>query len=102
LAAAPLGAMSLREASERLGLSNKHLIELFRRHVGLTPKVLMRVRRLHGALGPLSQGAAGADLAAGLGYADQAHFIHEFRQFAGVTPGEFARRCGEDRESLVL
>ncbi len=43
-----------------------------------------------------------ADLALDLGYADQAHFNHEFRRFSAVAPGAFLRLRGEDGESLVL
>lgn len=30
------------------------------------------------------------DLAYEFGYADQAHFIHDFKAFAQLTPGDFA------------
>jgi AraC-like DNA-binding protein len=32
-----------------------------------------------------------ATLAAELGYADQAHLVNDFRDAAGVTPGEYVR-----------
>jgi methylphosphotriester-DNA--protein-cysteine methyltransferase len=89
-------------ACERLGLSNRHMIQLFRRHVGLAPKAYARVRRFHDALGRLPAATSRAQLALELGYADQAHFNNEFRRFAGVSPGEFVRRRGEDDESLIL
>lgn len=34
----------------------------------------------------------GAQLALDLGYADQAHLIHDFRKLAGFTPTEYLRR----------
>jgi methylphosphotriester-DNA--protein-cysteine methyltransferase len=94
---APVGA-----ACERLGLSNRHMIRLFRRHVGLAPKTYARVRRFHEALARLPAAPNRATLALDLGYADQAHFNHEFRRFAGVSPGAFVERRGEDDESVIL
>ena len=35
-----------------------------------------------------------ADLAARLGWYDQAHFINDFRSMLGCTPGEYATRHG--------
>ncbi|WP_156380400.1 MULTISPECIES: helix-turn-helix domain-containing protein [unclassified Rhodococcus (in: high G+C Gram-positive bacteria)] len=32
-----------------------------------------------------------SDIAVGLGYADQAHLIRDFRGVAGVTPGQYVR-----------
>jgi AraC-like DNA-binding protein len=33
-----------------------------------------------------------ADLSLDLGYADQAHFIRDFKRLVGVSPAEYARR----------
>lgn len=89
-------------ACEQLGLSNKHLIHLFRSVVGLPPKTLARVQRFHRALQRLPAGEGRAALAVDLGYVDQAHFTREFRAFAGVTPTEYLARRGADDESLIL
>jgi methylphosphotriester-DNA--protein-cysteine methyltransferase len=93
---------SVGNACEQLGLSNKHLIHLFRSIVGLSPKTLARVQRFHAALHRLPAARSRAELALELGYADQAHFTNEFRRFAGVTPGTFVERRGEDDESVIL
>jgi AraC-like DNA-binding protein len=37
-----------------------------------------------------------ADLAGQLGYADQSHFINDFRRLVGRSPGEYAVRRGYD------
>lgn len=98
----PHRGASVGEACEALGLSNRHVIELFRRHVGVAPKTFARVRRFHRALAALGRGQPRADLAAELGFADQAHFGNEFRRLAGVTPGQFLARRGLDDESVIL
>lgn len=74
------------------GYSHRTFISLFRRSVGLTPKRYSRVLRFLRALRRVSGGTASwADLATAAGYSDQAHFNREFREFAGVTPGEYCQ-----------
>lgn len=94
--------MSVSATCDQLGLSNKHLIHVFRTMVGLPPKAFARVQRFHQALRRLPSAGSRAALALELGYADQAHFNNEFRRFAGVTPRTFVERRGEDDESMIL
>jgi AraC-like DNA-binding protein len=103
-ACAALGAQpsSVRAACEDLGLSNKHVIDVFRRLTGLPPKTLASVQRFHRALGLLARAdRAHGEVALQAGYYDQAHFNREFRRFAGATPSDFVRTRGEDHESLI-
>jgi len=81
----------VHEAVQRSGYSHRALIGLFAGAVGLTPKRYARVRRFHGALRRAVPDASWADIAADLGYSDQAHFVREFREFAGVTPSGYRR-----------
>lgn len=69
---------------------------LFRRYVGVPVKwVLCRYRLQQAALEIESRpGIDFADLAVRLGWYDQAHFINDFRDMLGVTPGEYAARHG--------
>lgn len=73
------------------GYSHRQFIALFRRAVGLTPKLYCRVLRFQRALERVAADPAVAwvDLAMEAGYSDQSHFNREFREFAGVTPGEY-------------
>jgi AraC-like DNA-binding protein len=73
---------------DETGYSHRRFLDLFRSAVGLGPKVYCRVRRFHAAIERLaaSPGAACADVAAAVGYSDQAHMTREFREFAGVSP----------------
>lgn len=82
--------LSLRGLAGELGLSQKQMISRFDARVGLTPKVVSRLFRFQKALLAV-HGANGkpvdwSDLALEHGYYDQAHFIHEFQEFSGVTP----------------
>jgi AraC-like DNA-binding protein len=71
------------------------LAQAFDRSVGLSPKGLARVLRFRRALRGLDEAGGGpvswARLAALAGYADQPHFIRDFRVFAGVTPAAYLR-----------
>jgi AraC-like DNA-binding protein len=76
------------------GVSPRRLGEQFREHVGMTPKRYLRLQRFQRVL---AQAAAvgerdWADIALACGYFDQAHLSHEFREFCGMSPTEFARR----------
>jgi len=73
-----------------LNISARRLERHFLAHVGLTPKVFSRLVRFDRAVRDLAtRGATSwAQFALAHGYTDQAHFINEFREFAGVTPTE--------------
>lgn len=81
------------ELAARAGLGERALQRLVEQRTGLTPKWLIQRRRLHEAVAGLKGLRAGsttlAGLAADLGYADQAHFTHDFRTVTGMTPGEY-------------
>ena len=69
---------------------------LFRRYVGVPVKwVLCRYRLQHAALQiETVPDLDFADLAVRLGWYDQAHFINDFRDMLGCTPGEYATKQG--------
>ena len=54
----------------------------------MPPKQLARLTRFQAAIARLARSpeVRWADLAADLGFYDQAHLIREFRSFAGLTP----------------
>jgi AraC-like DNA-binding protein len=89
--------MPLRELASRLGLSHKQMISRFDCRVGLTPKQTSRVLRFRKSLDAAYSATAAdwSDIAAGCGYYDQAHMIHDFQEFAGMTPAEYRRNRTE-------
>ncbi len=84
---------TIADIVEHTGLSARKLIELFRGQVGLTPKVFSRMCRFRRVLGRIGNtpDVDWAETALACGYFDQPHFIHDFRDFAGVSPAAYLR-----------
>jgi len=83
-------------------LSERSLQRLTARRLGLNPKWLIQRRRLHEAADRLRAGTGSlADVAADLGYADQAHLSRDWQAVTGYTPGEFAREFGTEGQPGV-
>jgi AraC-like DNA-binding protein len=89
--ARPSGDLQVRTVADRVGFSSRRFIELFRQQTGLAPKAFQRVRRFQHVLQTLHRGQQDdwAGLALRCGYYDQAHFIHDFRLFSGMTPSAY-------------
>jgi AraC-like DNA-binding protein len=86
---------SLLRASDvaaAVGVDLRSLQRRFRHYVGVGPKWVIRQYRLHEAAEQLKAETPPplADLAASLGYADQAHFARDFKRVVGRSPGSFA------------
>ena len=81
------------------GLSPRSLQRLFRELVGVGPKWVLRRYRVHEAAERLAAADPPplAELAADLGFADQAHLTHEFRRAVGATPAAYARAAARAR-----
>jgi AraC-like DNA-binding protein len=90
---------SIASLAKNVGLSERQLERLFHAHVGVRPKFFARVLRLKRAVA-LSQTRPGtqAELAAQLGFADEAHLLREFRALAGTTPREIRLRAGAEAD----
>ena len=79
---------------EKIGLSSRRFIQLFTNQVGLTPKVFCRVQRFQQVIREIrGEGEVDlADISLSCGYFDQAHFVHDFRAFSGISPTEYLSR----------
>jgi AraC-like DNA-binding protein len=87
------GALSIRELSESMGMSQKHLIVQFKQMVGCTPKELARLYRFGDSLASidLTKSVDWTLVAHQFRYHDQSHFIRDFKEFTGHTPTDYLR-----------
>jgi len=70
------------------GMSSKSYSRLIKRTTGFSPYKLHQLQRIYEALRQLKQGMPAADVAAELGFVDQAHLSRAAKQFLGHTPKE--------------
>jgi AraC-like DNA-binding protein len=87
------GAKPVADVVQRLGVSARSFNEVFRSEVGLSAKLYCRIRRFNEVLTRIERltDVDWADIAFSCGYFDQAHFNHDFRAFAGVSPTSYLR-----------
>jgi AraC-like DNA-binding protein len=95
---------SVTGARSHIGLLPKTFVRRFREQVGLTPKRFARVRRIQRILGALlcPVEVNWCILAAEYGFADQAHFIHDFRDLTGITPSAYRPSSPQRRNHVPL
>ena len=82
------GACAIPELAKSVALSERTLSRLFTDHVGISPKRFARIVRFQYVLRRIGEAPDWAQVAADLGYYDQSHLIHEFKELFGCTPEE--------------
>lgn len=85
------GTVPISELGVAVRGSSTYVAKRFKEIVGVTPKRLARSYRFTFTVLGLDVTAPidWSDIAAGAGYFDQAHFVHEFREFTGLTPTRY-------------
>jgi AraC-like DNA-binding protein len=85
--------ISIARMNQKIGYSQKHFIEMFKKQVGLTPKSYSRIMRFQKALQSIDS-AVDIDwgqISFDCGFYDQAHFINDFKHFSGFTPDQYGK-----------
>jgi AraC-like DNA-binding protein len=96
----------IRDLAAKVGISQKHLINLFDQRVGMKPKQLDRVLRFQRVIQTLSttkpKEVDWVEVAMECGYYDQAHFIHDFQAFSGMTPTGYLAQQWEYSNYVIV
>lgn len=88
------GPRRIADVVEEVGMSQRRFIRLFSDEVGLTPKCFCRIHRFQRTVALLhrAQSVDWVGTALACGYADQSHMIHDFQDFAGLSPAQYLAR----------
>jgi AraC-like DNA-binding protein len=88
------GEFRLKELQRVLNLSERTFERRFEQYIGVSPKLFSKISQFQAALNQLRSGKFQklSDIAYENGYADQSHFIRNFRKFTGFSPLEFRRQ----------
>jgi AraC-like DNA-binding protein len=84
------GILSISRLADELCISPRQLRRRFLEKVGVSPKMLSRIKRFNYISNlPQLQGTCWSDVVQEGGYYDQAHFIRDFGDFSGKKPTEY-------------
>lgn len=87
------GLVAVAGLAHGTGLSQRQLSRKFREHVGLSAQEYLRVSRFIFSLDHLKGYPAFSltEIACKSGYYDQAHFIRDYKDYTGCTPGQLVQ-----------
>ena len=85
------GRKRIDDLASMVNVSTRRLERHFIEHVGIPAKTFSRLVRFDRAVRDIGTRGKGSwsQFALAHGYTDQAHFINEFKEFAGLTPAQF-------------
>jgi AraC-like DNA-binding protein len=86
------GTVNLKKIVDEFGIYPKQLEREFKKHIGTTPKLFLRILRFNNVIKYISLPGAEInwlDTVHKFGYFDQPHFIKEFTNFLGMPPNKF-------------
>jgi AraC-like DNA-binding protein len=88
------GRAPVTSIADEIGLGRRHMSQLVRAELGLTPKTAARLLRFSQARTYLRTGRTGSlgETAVMCGYFDQSHLTNDWKRLGGCTPGEWIRQ----------
>ncbi len=85
------GNIRIKELNERLFISQSPFEKRFRKVVGTSAKKFASIVRFNNVLSSMNGLKSLEEICYENGFFDQAHFIHNFKQYTGQTPEQFKR-----------
>lgn len=92
----------LNKSMGHMGVSRKHLTEVFKREYDITPSEYLLQTRVANARGMLQDGVSVLDTSVAVGYASPSAFYDHFRRITGMTPARYRQIFAKDISRGVL
>lgn len=91
------GILTVKELSSSEYISERHLNRLINEYIGINIKTFLRISRVNYSINMLKKAEYKSyiNTAQILGYFDQSHFIHDFKQICGISPKEFFKNMSD-------
>ncbi|MCF0074403.1 helix-turn-helix domain-containing protein [Dyadobacter sp. CY261] len=98
------GGVSMKDLRQELQVSERTLERRFQEGIGLSPMLFARICRFQASLNQLRSQSYDklSDIAFEQEYADQSHFIRNFKEFTGLTPFQFRKSTRETVENFPV
>lgn len=98
------GGISMKDLRFELQVSERTLERRFQEGIGLSPMLFARICRFQASLNQLRSQSYDklSDIAFEQEYADQSHFIRNFKEFTGLTPFQFRKSIQETVENFPV
>lgn len=91
-----MGSLSVKELSDTVYYSQRHLNRLFSQCIGMNTKTFSRLVRINTAIRLLHSPQNSITNACNLsGFYDLPHFIHDFKSVCGISPQEYRREMSD-------
>ncbi|WP_300675553.1 response regulator transcription factor [Soonwooa sp.] len=93
---------NLDEVSKEINLSRRQLERIFKSQIGVSPNKFQSIQRFEKALSLIKNEESLTSLSNFLEYADQSHFIKDFRKYADMTPSQYLKLKIQDSHDNTL
>ena len=92
-----IGSLHVKCLLEYLNISERQFERRFTQTVGISPHLYMRVKRFNEAIRLIKtrQFERLTDVAYALNFHDQSHFIHDIKEFSGITPKSLSQKVDD-------
>lgn len=92
--------ISLSDLAAHVTLSPYYLLRVFRAEVGVSPHAYLQDVRVRRAQQLIELGKPLAEVSFAVGFSSQSHLTRRFKQFIGVTPGQYAGQIQQNRGAI--
>ena len=95
------GIQRIADIASSMGYSQQYVNNIFRQNYGVSLKKYSDIVRMQTALRYLESTCV-MDVIVDLGYYDQAHFIHDFKQYTSITPTLFVEQVYKNKQCIIV